>query len=59
MHKKWELEYLNGLSVLAKDIDPDDGLPELGICGLDQFVVRVFLVVDRIEALDDKFEQGS
>ncbi len=48
---------LNRLSVVPVDIDPDDGLVELGVCRLENRVVGVVLEAKGVKALEDEFEQ--
>ena len=60
MYRKDRKEpYLDGLSVRLEDVDADDGVVELGVGGLHQLVVLVFLVADGVEALEYKLKQRA
>ena len=39
------MNVLDGLAMVAEYVDTDDGVVELGISGLDELIVCVFLVV--------------
>jgi hypothetical protein len=52
------MDVLDGLAVVAEDVDANDGLVELRVSGLNELVVDVLLVFERVEALEDKVEQG-
>ncbi len=52
------MNVLNGLAMVAEDVDANDGLVELGIGRLHQLVVDVLLVLQGVEALEHELEQG-
>ena len=49
---------MDGLSVIVEDVYSHHGLVELRVGALDQLVVEVLLVVQRIKALEDEVKEG-
>ena len=52
------MNILDGLSVIVEDVYSHHGLVELRVGALDQLVVEVLLVVQRIKALEDEVKEG-
>eukprot|EP00754_Rhynchopus_humris_P048103 Rhum_TRINITY_DN7579_c0_g1::Rhum_TRINITY_DN7579_c0_g1_i1::g.23620::m.23620 len=51
-------DVLDGLAVLAEDVDADDGGAQLGGLGLHDLEVLALLVAHLLQTLHDKLEQG-
>ena len=52
------MNILDGLSVVVEDVHSHHSLVELWVGALDQLVVEVLLVVQCVEALEDKVKEG-
>ena len=49
---------LDGLPVVVEDVYSYHSLVELGVSALNQLIVQVLLIVQSIEAFEDKVEEG-
>jgi hypothetical protein len=49
---------LDGLSVLPKDVHSDNSLVEGRVCGLDNVIVKMFLIAEGVKALEDELKEG-
>ena len=52
------MNVLDGLSVVMEDVHSHYRLVELRISALDQLVVKMLLIVERIEAFEDEIKEG-
>ena len=52
------MNILDGLSVVVEDVHSHHSLVELWVGTLDQLVVQVLLIVQGVEALEDKVKEG-
>lgn len=52
------MDVLDGLPVLVENIHPHHRLVELWVGALDEFIVQVLLVIQRVEPLEHEVEEG-
>jgi hypothetical protein len=51
--------HLDRLSVTPENVDSDDGLVEVRVCALNDVVVEMLLVAQRVHALEDELEERA